>query len=329
VRRLLITEPQDFCPAALQRLETCFHVDLGPLTQQDLVDRVADYDALFVRLGHRLDRALLMQAGRLVVIVSQTTGLDHIDLEAAREQGIMVLSLKGERTFLDQIRSTAELTWGLLLALARHIPAAYAHVNAGGWDRERFKGVDLAGRTLGVLGYGRLGTMVADYGRAFGMRVLASDLTAEIPTSIEKCTLETLCREVDVLTVHIPSRPENQLLMGHAQFALMKPGALFINTSRGDVMDEAALLAALEEKRLAGAALDVLTEEFARDTRADASIRLRRYAASHDNLLITPHIGGATLDSMHKTETFMAERLLEAMDAMRRLRGKFLDNAAP
>ena len=146
------------------------------------------------------------------------------------------------------------------------------------------------------------------------MRVLACDPIAGLPDGIERRDLDALCAEADIITVHVTSRPENIGLIGDRQFTAMKPTALFVNTSRGDIVNEGALLGALCAQRLAGAALNVVAAEY--DAAAeDAAEGLRRYARAHDNLLLTPHIGGSTCDSMARTEEFMVERLFAAMDS--------------
>jgi D-3-phosphoglycerate dehydrogenase len=311
--RLLITEPEDFSARALAHLRTRFQVDAGPLSRAALRDELGRSDVVFVRLAHRFDEEMVSRSRSLAVIVSPTTGLNHIDLTAAAERGVTVLSLRGERAFLETIRATAELTWGLILALARRIPAASRYAAAGGWDRDRFKGIELSGRTLGVVGYGRLGARVAHYGQAFAMKVTACDPTANLPDGISRRDLDALCAEADIISIHVTSKPENVGLIGERQLALFKPTALLVNTSRGDIIDERALLAALREGRIAGAALDVLAAEY--DSRAnEIADQLRRYARENDTLLLTPHVGGATYDSMARTEEFMVERLFAAMD---------------
>ena len=297
----------------MKLLQTRFRIDTGPLSRSALAEKIGAYDVVFVRLGHQVDRQMLNRAQNLAAIVSPTTGLDHIDLDAAAEQRIAVLSLRGERAFLKSIHATAELAWGLILALARHIHTATRHVADGGWERDQFKGIELAGRTLGVVGFGRLGARVAHYGSAFGMRVIACDHTVELPASVGRRDLNGLCSEADVISIHVPSSPENKGLVGERQFAVMKTTALFINTSRGGIVDERALLGALSEGRIAGAALDVLAAEYDEES-VDIAEQLRRFAREQDRLIMTPHIGGATYDSMRHTEDFMVARLLEAVD---------------
>jgi D-3-phosphoglycerate dehydrogenase len=309
--KLLITEPLNFPEDALETLRGVFRVHMGATTRSDLLHEARDADVILVRLGHRLDTEFFDHAPRLRAIVSATTGLNHIDISTAAQRDIEIISLKGETEFLRRITVTAELTWGLLLALARSIPAACAHTANGGWNRDEFRdGLQLAGRTLGILGYGRLGTIVANYGHAFGMRVLVADVRPmELPPWAEQVSHDALYAESDVITVHVPSAPETHHLVGRSAFARMQRGAVLINTARGDVIDERALVEALETGKIAGAALDVLEDEY--DAAATASsLKLRQLAACSRRVLITPHIGGASNDAMARAETFISEKLL-------------------
>ena len=309
--KLLIAEPDGFSNEALTRLRSRFAVQLGPVDRAAFHERIRDCAGVFVRFAHQIDADLLRSGNQLAFIASPTTGLNHVDTDTAERRGVRVLSLRGERAFLASIHSTAELTWGLLLSLTRRIPAAIAHVDAGGWDRDQFKGHDLAGKILGIVGFGRLGSTVARYGAAFGMAIVATDPQIDTPEGVTPLDLNTLCERADVISLHVPSRPDTRKMIGADQLARMRRSCLLINTSRGDLIDEPALLEALSDRRIAGAGLDVLREEF---ESAPASAALRRYAATHDNLLITPHIGGATHESMEKTELFLVERLFEAID---------------
>ena len=311
--RILNLEPQDYSPVARAVLDRLGDVSDGPLTRSELMDRVRDCNVLIVRLAHRIDREILDRAGQLRVVVSATTGLDHIDAEYAASKGIAILSLRGEVEFLRSIPATAEHTWALLLALVRNLPAAVQSVRAGEWDRDRFKGHELAGQQLGILGLGRIGEMVARYGLAFGMRVSAYDPFRQgWMERVERASSQAdLFGRSEVLSIHVPLNEQTVRLVGEAELVRLPAGALLINTARGQVIDESALLQALESGRLAGAALDVLAEE----TRGQLkSSRLLGYARSHANLIITPHLGGATVESMAATEVFMANKLKEFLE---------------
>lgn len=308
---ILNLEPRGYCSEARNILGHLGAVSEGPLSRRELLERISAYDVLIVRLQHEIDRDVFEAGKNLKAIVSATTGLDHIDLEAARARDVAVLSLKGEEEFLRTITATAEHTWGLLLAVMRRIPEACDAVRAGTWDRDALRGHDLAGKRLGIVGLGRLGKQIASYGSVFRMQVAAYDPYVETWPSIvvRKHSLPELLAESDVLTVHVDLNPRTVKLIGRPEMAALPRGAVLVNTSRGQVVDEAALLDALVSGQLRGAGLDVLAEERAFEGRRDN--RLVDYARHHHNLLITPHIGGATHEAMGKTEVFMAHKLAQ------------------
>ncbi len=292
-------------------LETVAEVVLQPTDRQQMAAALGEFDAVWFRLAHRIDRQLLAGALRCRVLATPVTGLDHIDLAACAERGVRVVSLRGETDFLRQVRATAELTIGLALALLRHIPAASAHVLDGGWNRDLFRGRELFGRTAGIVGMGRLGTIVAGYFRAMGMDVIGYDPRPDFPRDAARQmgTLDELLEAADVVSLHVALGDETRHMIGRHEFDAMKPGAVLVNTSRGGIVDEAALLAALEGGRLAGAALDVLEGE----PNVGRDHPLVAYARRHDNLLIVPHVGGNTVESFAKTELFLAGKVVEAL----------------
>lgn len=308
--RVLNAESLDFSEEARAALREFADLQEMQLDRAGLLAQVVGFDAVIVRLGNRIDGEVLAAGSALKVVSSATTGLDHIDLEAAQRAQVDVLSLKGEQEFLQSVTATAELAWALLLALVRRVPAGVADVGQGNWQRDRFRGIELAGRTLGIIGYGRLGRMVARYGIAFGMNVLVTDVVraSAMPEGMTFTDLSALLAASDVVSLHVPLDDATRGLIGGAALARMKPGALLVNTSRGEIVERDALLAALVSGRLGGAALDVVDDE-----RPGAGTMkghpLIEYAAEHENLIITPHIGGATWDSMRKTEVFMAHKL--------------------
>ena len=306
--RILNLEPEGYSIKAKAILESIGQVFDGPMSREQLLELIKNYDILIVRLGHRIDAQVIDSAKRLKTIVTATTGLNHIDMNEAQRRGIKVLSLQGEQTFLDTIHATAEHTWTLLLALLRKLPQAHQHVLSGGWERDLFKGRELYGRTLGIIGVGRLGSKIAAYGAAFGMRVIGYDKNKPHArtANLELMDLNKVLPLSDVISLHVNYNIENHAMISRKELALMKPGTMLINTSRGELVDEEALLDALRSGNLGGAALDVLCGEYAsRDTTEE----LLEYARQHDNLIVTPHIGGCTFDSMEKTEMFMAEKL--------------------
>lgn len=270
---------------------------------------IGGFDVLITRFGVTVDKEIICAGGRLKAIVTAATGVDHIDVAAASERGVEVLSLRGETEFLKNVHASAEHTWALLMALIRKIPAAVKSVEQGGWNRGLFRGHELFGKVLGIVGFGRIGEKVAHYGLAFGMEVLVYDPYREgTPLPLKQCkTSLELFSKSDVVSLHVPLNDETTGLVGQKEFEAMKPGAYFINTSRGAVIHEPALLKALSSGRIGGAAVDVLSDES--KLREKKPHPLVEYARTHANLLVTPHIGGATWESMEKTEIFVAEKL--------------------
>lgn len=259
----------------------------------------------------RVTDAMVRDAPRLAVISCATTGSDHIARGEVERRGIPVHTLREDPDLLRNLTPAAELTWALLMACARRLPAAVAHVREGGWAREAFPGTMLRGRTLGLIGCGRIGGWMARYARAFGMEVLGCDpFVARLPDGVEPAALDDLVARSDFVSVHVHLSEDTRGLVSRKLFEAMKPGAVFLNTSRGAVADEAALLDALRSGRLAAAGLDVL------DGEPDiADHPLVAYAREHDNLLITPHCGGNSPDAVRLVCRRAAEKIRTALEA--------------
>ncbi len=303
---ILNSEPGNYCHQARKILKEIGRVDEKELSRQDLLSNVEKYDVLIVRLKHTIDREVIDCGKKLRFIVTPTTGLDHIDIEYASSKGIQVLSLKGQTEFLKSVRATAELTIGLAISLMRHIPNASQSVLQGDWNRDLFRGEELYGKTAGIVGLGRLGTIVAGYFKAFGMKVIGHDpyvVSNNVDESL--ADISELLSRSDLVSLHVSYDESTKLLIGHGELSRFKKGAYLINTSRGGIVDETALLTALQEGQIAGAALDVLSGE----PHINSRHLLVDYAKKHSNVLIVPHIGGNTYESFIKTEIFMANLL--------------------
>jgi D-3-phosphoglycerate dehydrogenase / 2-oxoglutarate reductase len=309
--KILVTEPLSETGLDLLRAE--YEVDVRPqLAESGLADAVGPYAALIVRSQTKVTAEVLERADSLKVVGRAGIGLDNVDVEAATRRGIMVVNAPQ-----SNIVSAAEHTLALLLAQARNIPQAHAALRSGRWERERFQGVELHGKTLGIVGLGRVGAMVAQRAAAFGMRLLgydpyvskerARDMGVELMPSIE-----ALLVQADFLTIHLPRTPETEALIGERELSLMKEGARIVNTSRGGIVDEKALVNALRDGRLGGAALDVFAEE-----PPSKSHPLLVY----DDVVVTPHLGASTREAQDKTGTAIAEMVRLA------LRGEFVPYA--
>jgi D-3-phosphoglycerate dehydrogenase len=273
------------------------------------------YDVIFTRLGLNLDkRCIELQLGKIKYIVSPTTGLNHIDVDFATEKSISVVSLSGEFEFLNQIRSTAEHTWGLLLMLIRHLREATQITLLNGWSRSNFMSDELSSKTLGIIGYGRLGQIISRYGVAFNMEVKVFDKDIskinDLPTGVEFYNLDDILKSSDYIILLINFTKDNIRFIGKNEFMKMKEGAYFINTARGELIDEDALISSLYSGKIKGAALDVLAGDSTWGSTVQGQNHLIDYAKSNNNLLITPHMGGYGINSITQTRKFIVQKFL-------------------
>jgi D-3-phosphoglycerate dehydrogenase len=308
--RVLVTEK--LSEAGLDLLRRDFQVDVRPeLATRGLVETIGPYDALVVRSQTQVTADVIEAAENLKVIARAGIGLDNVDVDAATRRGVIVVNAPQ-----SNIVSAAEHTVALMLAQARNIPQAHEELKAGRWERSKWQGVELQGKTLGVVGLGRVGALVGQRGAAFGMRVIAFD--PYVPKERAKemgielmPTLEALLVQSDFLTIHLPRNPDTEGLIGQRELALVKEGARIVNTSRGGIVDEVALAKALEEGRVAGAALDVFAEEPTTDSPL----------LGFEQVVATPHLGASTAEAQDKAGTSVAEMVRLA------LRGEFVPYA--
>lgn len=256
---------------------------------------------------------LIESAPNLELVVTATTGASHIDAAALEARGVPLLTLKGQTELLRGITPAAELSWLLLMACARHLRAAVRHVDAGEWDRTLFPGTMLRGKTVGLIGLGRIGGWMARYALAFDMTVLAHDpYVAEAPEGVELVGLDDLLARADFVSLHVHLSEETRGVLDAARIGMLKVGSVVVNTSRGELIDEGALVEALESGRVAAVGADVLARE------PDAgSSPLWRYAKTHDNVIITPHIGGFAPEAVDIVVAFSAQRVRDHFEGKR------------
>lgn len=298
---ILVTDGLDEGGLDLLRAEA--RVDDRPnLSAADLLACVSAYDALIVRGRTRVTAEVLGGGTRLRVVGRAGVGVDNIDLDAARARGVVVVNAP-----LSTTVAVAELTFGLLLALAREIPRADAAMKDGRWLKKELEGVELAGKTLGLLGVGRIGAEVARRAAAFAMRVIGHDPLLQ-PDEIrrrgaEPVGLEELYAQSDFLSLHLPLTPETRGLLNAAAFARMRRGLRLVCAARGGIIDETALLAALNEGIVAGVALDVFAQE-----PPGASDLVR-----HPRVIATPHIGAQTAEAQSRAALDIAREVLAAL----------------
>ena len=300
--KVLVAEPLD--PAGLARLRDAGHevVECAGLAGLALAEALHDVQALLVRGGTRVTEEVLRGAPTLKIVVRVGTGLDHVDLAAARERGVQVAD-----TPLASVISAAEHTFALLLTLERHLVRAAADLRQGLWSHSQHVGRELHGRTLGLVGFGRVGREVAWRARAFGMDVCWSDTLLDLaPAGYEwtrRATLEELLPQADVLSLHVPLTRATRGLIGARELARLKPGAVLVNCARGGVVDERALGDALTSGRLRGAALDV----FAAEPPGESPL------LALPNVVLTPHLGGSTVEAQRREGLESAAIVIEAL----------------
>ena len=295
-------------PEAKQILDAACDVDYFEPNREKLLEIIGNYDAFWSHFDHKVDKPVLERATKLKAVNTTSTGTDHIDKDECARRGIRVLSIAKDLGLLDSFTATAEIAWMLMLACHRNFRAANRDAHAGKWgNTERFQGDQLSTRTLGVLGIGRLGKMTAEFGKAFRMKVLGCDLQPFSIPGVEQVDFDALLRRSDAISIHIHMTPENRHLFNAQSIAKMKRGAVLVNTSRGGIIDEPALLAALDSGQLAAFGSDVVEDEW----RADMSKQpVIEYAKTHDNVVLTPHIGGATRQSIEWSRIFSAKKLV-------------------
>jgi D-3-phosphoglycerate dehydrogenase len=275
---------------------------LGAADRPRLPEIVADADALVVRSATKVTRALLESAKRLRVVGRAGVGVDNVDVEAATERGVLVVNAP-----TANLMSATEHTLAMMLALARSVPAADASMKRGEWDRKTFVGVELQGKTLGVVGLGRIGQRVAARARAFEMRIVAFDPFLDpgfaARLEVELLPLDDLLAASDFVTLHTPYSKETKHLIDSRRLALLGKEAFLINVGRGGLVDETALLAALEAGTLAGAGLDVFEEE----------PTSRHDLVKHPKVIATPHIGAQTREAQERIAIETTKMVLEAL----------------
>ncbi len=297
---ILITDGLDASAQAV--LRSCSVDDRTGIAADELVKIIADYDALIVRGRTKATASLLEAATRLKVIGRAGVGVDNIDLAAAKSRGVTVVNAPVSTTL-----AVAELTFGLLLALAREIPRADASMKQGQWLKKELEGAELYGKTLGILGMGHIGSEVARRARAFGMNVLGYDplLTPdEIRGRVaEPVDRDELLARSDFVSLHLPLLPETRGMFNAEQFAKMKDGARIVCAARGGIIDEAALLAAIEAGKIAGAALDVFASEPPGATDL----------VKHPRVIATPHVGAQTAEAQSRAAEDIAHEVLAAL----------------
>lgn len=301
--RVLVTET--IATPGLDLLRDAGHdVDIQQgLSPEQLKEAIAEADALIIRSATKVNADVLNAASRLKVVGRAGIGLDNVDVPTATTRGVMVVNAPE-----SNILSAAEHTLALLLAQARNIPQSHAALKRGRWERSKWEGVELQGKTLGVVGLGRVGSLVVPRAQAFGMRVIAFDPFVSEERArglnVELVDLDQLMHLADFICVHLPKTPETTGLIGAEQLAKARPNLRIINTARGGIVDEEALAQAVANGTIAGAALDVFTQEPMTESPL----------FEQDNIVVTPHLGASTAEAQDKAGITIAEQVVLALN---------------
>jgi D-3-phosphoglycerate dehydrogenase / 2-oxoglutarate reductase len=301
-KRVLVKEK--IADSGVELLRANFEVDLGlEMSDGDLAERIGDYDAILIRSGTKLTSDLIERADRLKVIGRAGTGVDNVDVAAATQRGIIVANAPESNSV-----AAAEHTMALILALLRNVPQAHGSLTGGEWERSRFGGSELYGKTLGVLGFGRIGQLVAKRAQAFEMDVVAYDkfVSAERFRELGAEGVEEtaeLYQRAEVITLHLPKTPETVNWIDAGAIAAMRDGVMIVNCARGELIDLDALLEGLESGKVAGAALDVFPEE----PFTDHPIFKR------EDVVVTPHLGASTTEAQDRAGVVTAEQVTAAL----------------
>ena len=303
--RLRVLVKEKIGDSGVNLLSEHFDVDLGvDWTDEQLSERIGAYEGIVIRSATKMTAELIGRAGRLRVIGRAGVGVDNVDVEAATRRGIVVANAPQ-----SNVVTAAEHTMALLLALARNIPQAHMSLTGGKWERSKFSGVELYEKTLGIVGFGRIGQLVAHRARGFGMRVLAFDpfVSAERyrELGVEKAAdSDELFAQADFITVHLPKTPETEGWLNAAAFAKMRDGVRILNVARGGLIDDAALKEALDSGKVGGAALDVFPSEPITDY---------PLFEGYPNVIVTPHLGASTAEATDRAGYQSAEQVVAAL----------------
>lgn len=292
--KILVTEK--IAESGIAFLKQRHEVDVRKVTPEELLEVIGPYDAVITRSETRVTADVLARATNLKVVGRAGVGIDNVDVEAATERGVVVVNVPGANT-----RSTADHAFGLLIALARHIPQAHQALVSGRWDRARFTGTELAGKTLGIVGLGRIGSEMAVRGKAFGMKIMSYDpyvstVRAE-QLGVVLADLPQLLAEVDFLSIHAAKTSESAHLLGAKELSAMKKGARIINCARGGMVDEDALYDAIQSGHIAGAALDVFAQEPVTEHKL----------FTLPQVVVTPHLSASTLEAQEANGAQIAQ----------------------
>lgn len=284
-------------------LDAGFQVDLATsITPEELIEKIPSYDAIVVRSRTKVRKEVLEAATNLKAVARAGVGLDNVDLVTAKERGVEVINSPEAPS-----NAVAELIIGLMFSLARNIPRADSTMKQGKWEKKKLTGFEVQGKTMGIIGLGRIGQLVAKKAKALGMTPLlynrSRDKVRDFVTELgaELVDIEQVYSESDIISIHLPATPQTKHMVSTEQFEMMKPTAYIMNVARGGIIDEKALKKALDEEKIAGAALDVYEEEPTKDMDL----------VGRSNVICTPHIGAGSVEASIGNSTIVADKLIK------------------
>ena len=308
MNKIVYTGPEHSLKTVQQKLGNMFEVIRVEPIPEVLLPKFEECTVfLDASMKVSIDEINILQATKLKLVITATTGANHIDSLALEKRNIPLLTLRGKKELLHSLTPAAELNWALIMACARKLRGAFHHVENSGWDRVEFPGVLLKDRTIGIIGMGRLGGWTARYANAFGMHVLGYDpYVDKFPEYVERSSLEKIMEESDIVSIHVHLSDETTGMINKDLIGKFKKGSIFVNTSRGELTDENALVEALKYGQLSSVGVDVLSGEpnIEKNT-------LWKYAQNNNNVIITPHIGGFCPDAVDKVVDFCCTSIFD------------------
>jgi D-3-phosphoglycerate dehydrogenase len=312
--KIICPDPKTFsieCIKEIKEIKQISATYLKDISQKRFDKIGKNYDIILTRFTRYIGKNILSKDTKVRYILTPTTNPeDYIDITQAKKKNIKIFSLIGENKFLNKISATAEHTWLLILALSRNLISASDSVSSLNWSPIKYKGIELQNKTIGIVGFGRLGKKVANYAKSFGMNVIFFDKNVTSSKKYKKInSLSSLILKSDIVSIHSTLNKETYHMFNNKTLSKFKKNTLLINTSRGEIIDSRSLVSFLKKKKIKGAALDLIENEVLLEKRKNNP--LIKYSRKNKNIIITPHLGGYTEESVKKTDLFILKKFTE------------------
>ena len=312
--KIICPDPKTFsieCIKEIKEIKQISDTYLKDINQKRFDKIGKNYDIILTRFTRYIGKNILSKDTKVRYILTPTTNPeDYIDITQAKKKKIKIFSLIGENKFLNKISATAEHTWLLILALSRNLISASHSVSSLNWSPIKYKGIELQNKTIGIVGFGRLGKKVANYAKSFGMNVIFFDKNVTSSKKYKKInSLSSLILKSDIVSIHATLNKETYHMFNNKTLSKFKKNTLLINTSRGEIIDSRSLVSFLKKKKIKGAALDLIENEVLLEKRKNNP--LIKYSRKNKNIIITPHLGGYTEESVKKTDPFILKKFTE------------------